>query len=186
MGLGRDERSLQASKMTKPEMEEFFQKAFSSVRMEVQPGAMDVLTHNSAGFPKIMHLVGDAAFWLDSDGVIDLLDAVRAVTDAAEEVGKRYVDQQVYAELKSEAYRSILGKIASAAALEGNMTFRRADILRELAASERGKLDNFLRKMRQLNVLRPGNAQGEYVFAVRMVALYIWLRSQEPERPPHT
>jgi len=167
-------------KMTKAEMEEFFQKAFSSVRMEVEPRAMDLLTRYSAGFPKIMHLVGDAAFWLDTDGVVDLRDAVKAVTEAADEFGRRYVDQQVYAALKSEAYRSILGKIGSAA-LEGDATIRRADISAELAPAERGKLDNFLRKMRQLKVLRPGSVQGEYVFAVRMVALYIWLRSQEPE-----
>lgn len=40
-------------------------------------------------------------------------------------------------------------------------------------------LDNFLQKMKKLNVMRSGDAAGEYVFNVRMVRLYLWLETLE-------
>ncbi len=46
-----------------------------------------------------------------------------------------------------------------------------------LTAAEKRKFDNFLQRMKRLNVIRPGDARGEYVFNVRMVQLYIWLDS---------
>ena len=160
--------------MTTDEMSEFFARAFGSVGIQVEPDAMQTMTHYSAGFPKIMHLIGDAAFWVDEDSRITASEAMSAVLSAAEEVGKKYVDQQVYRALRSRDYHSILRKIAQTGQ---GMSFRRADIARDLDDAQRGKLDNFLQRMRKLNVLRPGDAQGEYVFNMRMVRLYIWLES---------
>jgi len=67
------------------EMESFFKRAFDSVSMPVEPSAMSILTQYSAGFPKMMHLIGDAAFWIDRDGIIKLPDALEAVFLAADE-----------------------------------------------------------------------------------------------------
>jgi hypothetical protein len=36
--------------------------------------------------------------------------------------------------------------------------------------------------MKRLGVLRSGEVQGEYVFTVRMVRLYIWLQSLQKEK----
>jgi hypothetical protein len=160
--------------MSPKEMNEFFTKAFQSVRVAVRPEALATMTEYSAGFPKIMHLVGDAAFWLDQDDVIDGPEALRAVVIAAEEVGRKYVDQQVYRALRSKDYRSILAKIAKTGL---DMSFHRRDIAKDLTEPERKKFDNFLQKMKKLKVLRSGEVQGEYVFTVRMVRLYIWLNS---------
>jgi hypothetical protein len=160
--------------MSVPEMQDFFNKAFESVQIRVEPGAMEVITEYSAGFPKIMHLVGDAAFWLDQDGIITKDEALQAVVVAAEEVGRKYVDQQVYRALRSKDYHSILGKIAKTGL---GMTFQRAEVAKELTEAERKKFSNFLQKMKKLKVLRSGDVQGEYVFNVRMVRLYIWLDS---------
>lgn len=161
--------------MSEPEMREFFNKAYASVRMSVNENAMEIICRYSAGFPKIMHLVGDAAFWIDRDGVVDRDDAFRAVLTAAEEVGKKYVDQQVYKALRSADYHSILQKIARMGPDE--MTFRKADVAAGLTESEKKKFNNFLQKMKTLKVLRSGDTQGEYVFNRRMVRLYIWLQS---------
>lgn len=163
--------------MSREEMEVFFVRAFSSAGMTVEPEALKVMTHYSAGFPKVMHLVGDAAFWIDKDGVISKEEAHRAVILAAEEVGKKYVDQQVYSALRSLDYRSILDKIARHGPDE--MTFNRKDVAAGLTESERKKLDNFLQKMKRLKVIRAGDVTGEYVFSMRMTRLYIWLQSQE-------
>lgn len=162
--------------LTEPEMIEFFNRAFQSVQMTVEDEAMHLFTHYSAGFPKIMHLLGDAAYWLDKDGVIDNNDAIDALMAAAEEVGRKYVDQQVYKALRSEDYRSILRKIGQIRPTE--MSFTKAELASGLTTTERRKFNNFLQRMKRLNVLRSGEVSGEYVFNVRMVRLYIWLQSR--------
>lgn len=164
--------------MSKEEMKEFFSRAFNSVQISVKPEAMQILIRYSAGFPKIMHLVGDAAYWIDQDGIIDEGDAIHAVLLAAEDVGQKYVDQQVYKALRSADYQSILVKIAKMGPDE--MSFTKAQVDSDLTQSEKGKFNNFLQKMKKLNVIRSGEVKGEYIFNVRMVRLYIWMDSIRP------
>ncbi len=59
------------------------------------------------------------------------------------------------------------------------MSFKKADVASGLTESEKKKFNNFLQKMKSLNVLRSGDVPGEYIFNVRMVRLYIWLQSLE-------
>jgi len=168
---------IEIESMDVKEMEAFFQRAFDSVSMPVEPSAMSILTQYSAGFPKIMHLVGDAAFWIDRDGIIKQADALTAVFLAAAEVGKKYVDQQVYRALRSPDYKSILAKIGKMD--PDTMSFKKADVASGLTESEKKKFNNFLQEMKSLNVLRSGDVPGEYIFNVRMVRPYIWLQSLE-------
>jgi len=163
--------------MNEGEMRQFFQRAFESVQMKVEDAAMQTMIHYSAGFPKIMHLVGDAAYWIDRDGIVGQDDAMEAVLAAADEVGKKYVDQQVYKALRSADYHSILKKIAKLS--PDAMSFRKAEVAAGLTENEKKKFNNFLQKMKVLKVLRSGDLQGEYVFNVRMVRLYVWLQSLE-------
>jgi hypothetical protein len=168
---------IEVKPMSESEMKAFFTKAFSSAGIRIEDAAMKMLTEYSAGFPKIMHLLGDAAFWIDDDGIITKAEALRALLLAAEEVGKKYVDQQVYQALRSKDYHSILRKIAATGL---DMTFQRASIASGLTESERRKLNNFLQKMKKLKVIRSGNVPGEYIFNMRMVRLYIWMNSLQP------
>jgi hypothetical protein len=173
--------------MSEKEMENFFTRAFDSVQIKVNEDAMKLFTYYSAGFPKIMHLVGDAAYWFDKDGIIDKDDAFRALVIAAEDVGRKYVDQQVYNALRSQDYHSILQKIAQTG-LE-NESFKKADVAKGLSENEKKKFNNFLQKMKRLKVLRSGHLQGEYIFNMRMVYLYIWMQSVSRQstgaRPSH-
>jgi len=171
---------VQIEPMSPQEMRTFFEKAFDSVQMQVDSDALDLMIEYSAGFPKIMHLVGDSAFWLDQDAIVNRADALQAVVVAADEVGKKYVDQQVYKALRSRDCRSILNKIAKTGL---DMTFQRAEIVKGLTDAERKKFSNFLQKMKRLKVIRAGGIQGEYLFNVRMVRLYIWLQSLEKVLP---
>lgn len=166
--------------MSTAEMEDFLSKAFDSVHMRVEPDALAIMTEYAAGFPKIMQLLGDAAFWIDDDGVISKADALQAVLVAADEVGKKYIDQQVYKALRSADYHSILAKIAKMG--PASLSFKRAEVLSGLTESEKKKFDNFLQKMKALQVLRSGEVQGEYVFNIRMVRLYIWLQSLQKDK----
>ena len=167
-------------RMALQEMMEFFRRAFDSVNIMIEPSALGVMADYAAGFPKVMHLIGNAAFWRDEDGRIDENDALDAVLMAADEVGKRYVNQQVIAALRSNEYRSILNKIAKVG--PNIMRFTRAEVAAGLTDTERKKFDNFLQKMKQLHVLRPGEVKGEYVFTMRMARFYIWLEARRKER----
>ena len=89
-------------------------------------------------------------------------------------MGKRYVNQQVYAALHSADYHSILAKIAKTGAAE---KFMKRDVEKGLSEGEKRKFNNFLQKMQRLKVLRRGDVQGEYVFNMRMVHFYILMRS---------
>ncbi|MFA6356340.1 MAG: ATP-binding protein [Candidatus Omnitrophota bacterium] len=162
--------------MTKPEMTEFFNKAFGTVNMKVENEAMQFLCHYSAGFPKIMHIIGDAVFWMDKDNVISKDDVLDGVFVAAEEVGKKFVDQQVYAALHSKDYHSILTKIGKE---NFSLSFRKSDIEKGLSESEKKKFNNFLQRMKKLNVLKSGDELGEYIFNSYLVRLYILLNSHK-------
>jgi len=177
--VGRIFDVVRIEKMTEDEMESFFRKAFELVHMSIEPNALKTMINYSAGFPKVMHLIGNASYWLDRDGKIDNNDAIGAVLVAAKEVGQKYVDQQVYAALRSADYRSIMNKIARMG--PDIMSFMKNDVARDLTVHEKGKFNNFLQRMKKLGVLRSGDAQGEYIFNVRMARLYIWLQSLKEE-----
>lgn len=168
---------IQIDSMDQREMEEFFSKAFESVQMKIDAAAMKLLTHYSAGFPKIMHLLGDAAYWIDKDGTVDHDDAAAAILIGAEDVGRKYVDQQVFNALRSADYRSILAKIATMGPM--SMSFIKNDVAKGLTDTEKKKFNNFLQKMKKLNVIRSGDVSGEYIFNIRMVRFYIWLQASK-------
>jgi hypothetical protein len=162
-------------RMTHGEMNDFFQMAFESVHMTVDSDALDFMTHFAAGFPKIMQLIGNAAYWFDRDGRVDAVDALGALANAADEVGKRYVNQQVYAALHSADYRSILAKVARSVGIADN--FMKRDVEKGLSEAEKRKFSNFLQKMQRLKVLRRGDVPGKYFFNMRMVPWYIYTRT---------
>jgi len=91
------------------------------------------------------------------------------------------VDKQVYAALRSADYRSILAKIARMG--PDSMSFSKSEVASGLTETEKKKFNNFLQKMKTLKVLRSGEVQGEYVFNMRMVRLYIWLQSLQKHNP---
>ena len=81
--------------------------------------------------------------------------------------------------LRSADYHSILAKIAKVG--PDAMAFTKAQVQSGLTDSEKRKFNNFLRKMKRLNVIRSGDVRGEYVFNTRMARLHIWLSNvQEP------
>ncbi|MBI5043600.1 MAG: ATP-binding protein [Nitrospirae bacterium] len=160
--------------MTESEMKVFFNKAFQSQNVTVNEDAMSLLCHYSAGFPKIMHIVGDATFWIDQDGIVDKDDALKGIFLAAEDIGRKFVDQQVLKALRSKDYHSIMEKMSK---LPFDLSFQKTDLEKGLSDSEKKKYNNFLQRMKKLNVLRSGDVTGEYIFNSRLVRLYILLNS---------
>ncbi len=160
--------------MNETEMKEFFTKTFNSVNMNVADDAMTLLCRYSAGFPKLMHIVGDSTFWLNNDAIVDKNDATAGIIEAAEEIGKKFVDQQIYNALHSSDYRSILAKLAKE---KFDLSFKKGDIEKGLSESERKKFHNFLQRMKKLGLLKSGEEYGEYIFTNRLARLYIQFKS---------
>jgi hypothetical protein len=162
--------------MNDNEMKEFFNKTFNSVDIQVKEEAMSLLCHYSAGFPKIMHIIGDAIFWVDQDNIIDKDDASKGIFIATEDIGKKFVDQQVYDALRSKDYHSILSKLGKE---EFDLSFQKSSIEKGLSEKEKSKFNNFLQRMKTLKVLKSGEERGEYIFNSRLVRFYIFLKSLE-------
>jgi hypothetical protein len=162
--------------MSDSDARDFFKRAFGSVQISVDADAMDLLAYYSGGLPKIMHEIGDAAYYIDEDSRISANDAVEAVEQAADEVGRKYVEPGVVDALKSKAYHSILEKLSRLNKTE----FDRDELVADLTEDEIKKLDNFLRRLKKLNVIRGGDTPGEYLFNVKLYQVYLTLKTYKP------
>mgnify|MGYP001774136757 CR=1 FL=1 len=148
---------------------EFFQKAFEEqAGMKVAKDALDAMVRASGGFPALMHEIGDAVFWADSDNFIDLTDAIHGLFAAAQQVGRKYLDRQVYEALRSEKYRELLRRCARMAFRSPDRIIRR----RDLAGA-----DNFLKRMVELSVLQRVKS-GEYRFTNELYMLYALMEAE--------
>jgi len=155
---------------------EFFKKAFSSVNIRVDERALSVLAKYTGGLPVLAHEIGDATFQLDTDNFIDKKDAEKGVINAAEIVGRKHLEPQVFQAIRSQKYRAILRKIA---VNPSNISFRVGDIKPQLTRDEQRVFHNFLTKMKKLGVLQPdpdGEA-GAYRFQNMLYYLYFWLET---------
>ncbi|RME42605.1 MAG: ATP-binding protein [Deltaproteobacteria bacterium] len=165
------------------ETEEFFQKAFEKVGVKVETAALPILARFAGGLPVLAHEIGDATFKMDTDDHIDEKDALQGVFLAADIVGRKHLEPQVFRAIRSERYRSILRRIA---AKPLDIRFKRADLLSRLGPEEARVLDNFLRRMKDLNVIRPDpeRGRGAYCFQNQLHYLYFWLEAERARKGP--
>jgi len=82
-----------------------------------------------------------AVFWRNEDEVIDKVDASREIIIAADNVGKKYLDPEVYRAIRSERYRPILRKSGE----EIRVSFKKKDIESKLNEKEKS-FQQFLEK----------------------------------------
>ena len=164
-------------RLSDEDVADFFRQAFHRKNVAVDADAVRTMMHFSSGLPALMHEIGDAAYWLDTDGRIDRHDAVGGIASAAEEVGRKYLDPRVYRAIRSERYRAILGKVASSVR-RGQFTKRQVE--EKLNAQEKRVFGNFLRRMRDLGVIEPDpeRGRGSYRFVNRIFPVYISMQSR--------
>jgi hypothetical protein len=102
-----------------------------------------------------LHEVGDAVFLRDKDELIDLPDYVIGIYDAAMSIGRRYLNEQVINEIRSETYINILGKLSLHPL---GIEFTRKELLEQFseieAVKEKRNIDNFIRRMKKLGVIK--------------------------------
>jgi hypothetical protein len=171
---------IEIGRLSDNEVKNFLYKAFNSVNMEIKEDALELMVKFSSGLPILMHEIGDATFWLDEDGIIDLKDAMVGILKAAEEVGRKYLDPKVYRAIRSEKYRSILRKMGE---MRISKTFNKKEIESKLEPQERKVLNNFLRKLKKLGVIESDlEGRGSYRFVNEIYPIYIWMESNKPKR----
>jgi hypothetical protein len=167
--------------MNRDESKEFFSTVFGRQKITVDAKAMDYMVKFSAGYPMLMHEIGDAVFWQDVDANISESDAKRGIMEAARTVGHKYIDPQVVKVLKSKIYASILWKLGKKLPL--GAAFERKSLLKEVGEREQKNLDNFLKKMRTLGIIDDAEVRGEYKFVNPLYHLYLWYEAKEQEQP---
>ena len=169
-------RVIEIDKISDKEVEQFFEMAFKKVNMKVKPKAMAYMTKFSSGLPFLMHEIGDAVFWGDNDGVISGNDAMYGILDAADRIGKKYLDPKVYRAIRSKRYRSIFRKLGE----EPTTFFRKKELVSKLNDKEKKVFNNFLRKMRELGIIVSDmeRGRGSYKFVNELYPIYIWMENQ--------
>ncbi len=164
-------RPVEIERLSDQEVEDFFRHTFQIAGIKANNDVFHPMAYISSGLPTLMHEVGDAVFWADSDGIIDLDDFSQGIRKAAEEVGKKYLDPLVYRATRSKHYLAILGKIANAPRQE----FRKQEVEKELNVEEKKVFHNFLRKFCDLGVIEsiPGQGRGAYRFVNQLFFMYV-------------
>jgi len=163
------------------ECAEFFRKAFARVNTQIAEDALAMMVQFSGGHPALAHEIGDAVFRVDDDGTIDQRDAAEGISQAAEIVGRKYLEPQVYQAIRSPRYRKILKVLASD---PKNFFFRRGEILRHLDANERKVFDNFLQRMRDLGVIVPDPEGGRGAYRFRNALHFFYFGMEGRRRKP--
>ncbi|MDZ7361273.1 MAG: ATP-binding protein [candidate division KSB1 bacterium] len=166
--------------LNEAETRQFYERAFAAVGAKIQPQAYSILYQFSGGFPVLMHEIGDATFKLDEDQKISSDDAIKGVAQAAEIVGRKYLDARVFDAIRSQRYRSILRQLAQQSDPTG---FKRQDVVQNLRGDEVKVLDNFLHRMRELGVLISASEKGAgwYRFSNDLHRLYFSIEAQKTE-----
>lgn len=167
-------RPVEIDRLNDDEVEQFIVKAFDSAGINVTTEGKDIMVKYSSGLPLLMHEIGDATFWVDTDGNIDEKDAIDGVFNAAEKVGEKYLDPKVYRAIRSDRYISILRKLGKDSI---PWNFQKKEIESRLTDDEKKVFHNFLRKMRELGVLEMERERGSYRFVNEIYPIYIWMES---------
>jgi len=171
-------RVVDIEKLSDEEVEGFLSTAFEKVGTKVEPEAMELMVRFSSGLPLLMHEIGDATFWADDDTVINEGDAFAGISNAAEAVGKKYLDPKVYRGIRSERYMSILRKLGETGPISQN--FKKKDVESTLTESEKKVFNNFLIKMREFGIIESDleSGRGSYRFVNAIYPVYIWMESK--------
>lgn len=169
-------RPIEIHKLSDDEVKAFFGKAFAKVNTTVNPEALDVMVRYSSGLPILMQEIGDATFWVNKDNTIDGQDASRGILKAADIVGMKYLDAQIYRAIRSKPYRTILKKLCG----ESPIThFVKNEIESTLTENEKKVFHNFLDKFKKLGIIESDVEQGRgaYRFVNRIYPVYLYLES---------
>jgi hypothetical protein len=156
------------------ESKEFFTNNFKRVEVAISHDILDKMVLLSGGIPSLMHELGNCIFLNDIDGLIDKSDFTKGVFEASFNIGRKYIDNQIIQELQSETYKNILKKLAAHFI---NFEFSRKELLNSFSnkdlKKEKQAIDNFIRRMKKLNMIVDSQVRGKYKFINHLYHLYL-------------
>ena len=181
--VGRIFRLIDIAPWSDEETREFYRARFSEGGVAISDGALKLMLDYTGGLPVMAHHVGDAVWSASRAETVEDADAREGIITAAEIVGRKFLEPQIFQELRSEKYRSILRKIAGLIK-PYQPEFSRSQIADVLSKEESKVLGNFLQRMRRLQAFLPSESgeRGIYRFPNRLHALYFWIEARNAAR----
>ena len=165
------------------EVRQFYGESFGAGGAEVSGEGLDLLLPFTGGLPVLAHEIGDAVWRTARGPAIAERELVEGVSMAAEVIGRKLLNPQIFSAIRSESYHSIFRKMADLP----ETRFRRAELRERLTKAEEKGLDNFLRRMTALGALEKDPAiRGAYRFPNLLHALYFRMESQRRQREERT
>lgn len=171
---------VELSLMCEDESQDFFQEMFKKQTITIAEKALSLMVKLTGGYPMLLHEVGDAVFWQDTDNHISESDARQGIMEAARIVGRKYIDTKISKVLRSETYSSILWQMGKK--LPVGATFRRQELLKAVGEKEKKNLDNFLNRIKKLGLIDDAEVRGEYTFVNPLYHLYLWFEAKNRAR----
>ena len=157
------------------ETSEFYQNAFRSMNAKIEEPELSRLVQFTGGLPVLAHEIGDAVWRAAQSLEINAKEVSQGIFIAAEIIGRKLLEPQIFRAIRSERYRSILRKMAG----ESQMYFRRAELVANLTEKEAKVVGSFLRRMKKLGAIETvDSVRGGYKFPTFLHALYFRLESE--------
>ncbi|MFM7346427.1 MAG: ATP-binding protein [Tagaea sp.] len=163
------------------ETKNFFEETFGKVALPVDARALEALSVFAGGLPVLAHEIGEATFFANTDDRIDHGDAISGALAAADVVGRKYLQPKVFEAIRSPRYLSILRNLAK---FSNDRRFSRSQLLEKSSGDEAKVVDNFLQKMRELQVIAQDKegGPGAYVFCSALHQLYFFIEARRSEK----
>lgn len=157
------------------EVRDFYLGAFRAGNAEIGEESVRMLTLYTGGLPVLAHELGDAVWRTARGPKIERGEVEEGIVVAAAVIGGKLLEPGIFKAMTSARYRSIFRRMIDEAE---EMRFRKAQLRDCLTEAERGVLDNFLRRMKQLGAVEADpEVRGGYRFPTRLHALYYRMSS---------
>ena len=176
--VGRIFRLMDIKPWSDEETQKFYRDRFSESSVGISDDALELMLSYTGGLPMMAHHIGDAVWCASHDESIGKKDAENGIVAAVEIVGRKFLEPQVFQELRSEKYRPILRKFIGRIK-PCQPEFSLSEIANFISMEENRLLRYFLRRMRRLEVFLPSESgkRGVYRFSNRLYALYFWIEA---------
>lgn len=173
--LARVFEMIEISPWSGEETVEFYQSAFQSAHAKIRKKELDTLVRYTGGLPVLAHEIGDAVWRASRSLEINQIEIYKGIFDAAEIIGRKLLEPQIFSAIQSEKYRSILRKMAG----DFEIHFQRSQLATRLTREEVKVMDNFLQRMKNLGAIETDpEVRGGYKFPNLLHALYFMTESE--------
>lgn len=157
--------------MTAEDVKSYYEFAYSLVNITINTEILDQMVEVTRGYPAIVQELGEAIFYADNDNFIDKKDYFTGLSEAIEQVGRKYLHQSII-EIKSDEYRKIF--IAIANNLKST-AFMKKELKEWIGTSiSDSSLSHFLKKFKDKGLFISGSVPGQYYFKNPLILFYIF------------